>query len=84
MTSLDALLSGWAAQQRLSDAEAARVREAVVGAESPPLDQERLWNLLRPVTSLLEGPRSLHLQLSRSLEAVPERSFRQLYAVRPV
>jgi uncharacterized protein HemY len=67
MTSLDALLAGWAAQQRLTEAEATRVQNAVVAAESASSmpDQERLWDLLRPVTALLEGPRNLHTQLTR-------------------
>jgi hypothetical protein len=61
---LDDLLAGWAEQHRLTELEAARVRNAIVQAESE-LDQERLWDLLRPVTALLDGPRALHERLTQ-------------------
>jgi hypothetical protein len=61
---LDDLLAAWAGRHRLTDAEAARVRDAIVRSEAE-LDQERLWDLLRPVTALLEGPHALHERLIR-------------------
>ena len=63
--SLDALLGDWAAEQRLSPPEAAAIHDRIVAAESAALEQERLWKLLRPVTALLQGPHTLHSQLSR-------------------
>ena len=63
--SLDALLGDWATQQRLSPREAATIGDRIVATESAALEQERLWQLLRPVTALLQGPHALHAQLSR-------------------
>jgi hypothetical protein len=57
VTDLDSLLGAWAAAHRLSDRDIATVRSnvrAAVGAPDPSLDVDWLWNLLRPVTSLLD------------------------------
>jgi hypothetical protein len=61
---LDELLARWAASYRLSAADVAAVREAVRLSASTreqitELDAEWLWDLMRPVTRLLDGPRPL-------------------------
>jgi hypothetical protein len=50
---LDGLLSDWATTQRLDDRQAAMIRATVLAPE-PAIDADRLWSLLRPVTSLID------------------------------
>lgn len=61
----DDLVATWASTRQLTPAEAVRVRTAVLRTETEE-DSERLWDLLRPVTALLDGPRSLSETLSRA------------------
>ena len=63
--SLDALLTDWAARHQLTQAESAAIRGLVLPGNEHEPDVEWLWDLLRPVTSLLEGPHRLHDTLSR-------------------
>jgi hypothetical protein len=66
---LDARLSGWASQRRLSDDQLAALRTAVLATiaepaqaptisaaldAAPGFDADWLWSLLRPVTDLVE------------------------------
>ncbi|MBV9172472.1 MAG: hypothetical protein JOZ81_20550 [Chloroflexi bacterium] len=62
---LDELVRRWSAQQQLTDAEALSVRKAILPTDSE-LEGEWLWDLLTPVTSLLDGPRSLSEMLGRA------------------
>jgi hypothetical protein len=62
---LDELVSRWSAQQQLTNAEILAVRNAIVRPESER-DAEWLWDLLTPVTALLDGPRSLSETLGRA------------------
>jgi hypothetical protein len=62
-TNLDELLGRWAATQQLSPVQVEAMRTAVRGAadgnrDAP--DVEWLWGLMRPVTTLLDGPHRLH------------------------
>ena len=61
---LDDLIQGWSAQQRLTAAEARDVRGRILQSESD-LEADRLWDLLAPVTNLLDGKRSLSEMLGR-------------------
>jgi hypothetical protein len=63
----DTLLNRWGALRRLDDNQASAVRAAIrqVAAEPPAeLDADWLWGLLRPVTSLLDGPNPFSETLS--------------------
>jgi hypothetical protein len=65
---LDTLLTRWAAVRRLDDKQANALHAAIVqrAAEQPPaeVDADWLWGLLRPVTSLLDGPNPFYETLS--------------------
>ena len=64
MTSnLDDLLTRWAASQRLTETQSESIRGAVL--QSGVEDADRLSQLLRPVTALLDGPHNLYETLSR-------------------
>jgi hypothetical protein len=63
--SLDTLLTDWAVRHQLTEAESAAIRRQVVPRNQPDPDVEWLWDLLRPVTALLDGPHRLHDTLSR-------------------
>jgi hypothetical protein len=56
---LDDLLGRWAASQQLTTAQVEAVRRvargAVDGNQDAP-DVDWLWSLMRPVTTLLDGP----------------------------
>jgi hypothetical protein len=55
-TELSRLLADWAVTQRLSAAEVARLRANVLAADADTsLDFDWLWNLMRPVTALLDA-----------------------------
>ena len=67
---LDELLAHWADRYRLSNAEAVAIRDAIYRADigsvdSKDIDAAWLWNLLRPVTNLLDGPHPLYDTLMR-------------------
>jgi hypothetical protein len=67
-STLDRLLEQWAATQRLTEADLARIRATVMShhhSEANDIDSDRMWDLLRPVTRLLRGPHSLHDTLMR-------------------
>jgi hypothetical protein len=59
---LEVLLARWAAIHRLTDERAAAVRESIL--QPATLDGDWLWGLMRPVTSLLDGPNRLNDMLS--------------------
>ena len=64
---LDALLVRWAASHRLTDEQSSAVYAAILQSTSEPqveLDADWFWGLLRPVTSLLDGPNRLNHTLS--------------------
>ena len=64
---LDELLGRWANVHRLTAARASAVRAAILEASAEPrveLDADWLWGLLRPVTSLLDGPNRFNETLS--------------------
>jgi hypothetical protein len=64
---LDALLARWAGMYRLTDEQATTVRAAILESTAEPpaeLDTDWFWGLLRPVTSLLDGPHRLNDRLS--------------------
>jgi hypothetical protein len=67
---LDALLTLWAAPQRLTPAQVRELRERVLTSAKgdASLDSERLWSFLRPVTDLVDqlgGSRALrHMRLA--------------------
>jgi hypothetical protein len=64
---LDALLARWAGRYQLTDEQAGAVRAAILQSTAEPpveLDADWLWGLLRPVTSLLDGPHRLNDRLS--------------------
>ena len=50
---LDRLLAAWTATNRLTDSQVNDVRQRVIASQEP-LDADWLWNVLEPVTSLLE------------------------------
>jgi hypothetical protein len=52
-TELDRLLATWTAAHRLTEAQSVEVHQRVVASQEP-LDADWLWNVLQPVTSLLE------------------------------
>ena len=56
---LDDLLARWAVSYQLSAAEAASVRRAAMREKDEEIDADWLWDLMRPVTRLLDGPRPL-------------------------
>ena len=65
---LDELLGRWAATQQLSSQQVEAVRLAARGefdTSSPPVDADWVWGLMRPVTTLLDGPHRLHDTLWR-------------------
>jgi hypothetical protein len=62
---LDDLVREWAAHQQLGPDEARRVRNAIV-RPAPDVDSDWLWDLLTPVTALIDGPRSLKETLGRA------------------
>jgi hypothetical protein len=65
---LDALLARWADRHQLTEAHIETIRAAALGESSPPTsepDADWLWDLLRPVTALLDGPHRLHDTLTR-------------------
>ena len=64
---LDTLLTRWAAVRRLDDKQASAVYVAILQATAEPpaeLDADWFWALLRPVTSLLDGPNRFSETLS--------------------
>jgi hypothetical protein len=76
---LEALLGRWANAHRLTEARASAVHAAILAASHEPraeprfvqrdeprveLDADWLWGLLRPVTSLLDGPNRFNETLS--------------------
>jgi hypothetical protein len=64
---LDSLLARWAGGHRLTEEQAHAVRAAILQSTSEPrieLDVEWFLDLLRPVTSLLDGPNRLNLTVS--------------------
>jgi len=68
LTNLDELLGRWAASQQLSTAQVESIRRVARGAadgnqDAPDVDW--LWSLMRPVTSLLDGPHGLQDMLWR-------------------
>ena len=68
MTTLDDVVARWAQQQQLTEAESATMRSAILagaGGDSDD-DPDWLWDLLKPVTALLDGPRPLREQLARA------------------
>ena len=65
MTTLDQALADWAARHQLTDAQSSAIRARIQAEKDGAPDVEWLWDLLRPVTSLLEGPHRLHDTLSR-------------------
>ena len=62
---LDVLLERWAATYRLTAAQSASVRAAVLRPDQPEADPEWMWTLLQPVSKLLDGPHTLHETLMR-------------------
>jgi hypothetical protein len=62
---LDELLARWSVSYRLSAAEVASVRRTAMREEQNEIDAEWLWDLMRPVTRLLDGPRPLRETLMR-------------------
>jgi hypothetical protein len=67
-TNLDELLGRWALSQQLSPTQVEALRSTVRGArvgntDAPDVDW--LWGLMRPVTTLLDGPHRLHDTLWR-------------------
>jgi hypothetical protein len=50
---LDQLLGQWADRHQLTNSEAVAIRSAVIHAETE-LDADWLWQLLEPVTNLLD------------------------------
>ena len=65
MTTLDQALADWAARHQLTEAQSSAIRARIQAEKAGAPDVEWLWDLLRPVTSLLEGPHRLHDTLSR-------------------
>jgi hypothetical protein len=63
--SLDLLLERWAETYRLTPAQSASVRASILRQGEPEIDPDWMWNLLRPVTTLLDGPRPLHEMMMR-------------------
>ena len=66
-TPLDSLLLQWAETKRLSPAQSSAIHSRVLAAATAEEDMDVDWlrDLLRPVTSLLDGPHGLHEVLSR-------------------
>jgi hypothetical protein len=63
---LDDLLGAWSARYRLSEAQSAAVRAVVLtAARNVELDPDWLWDLLKPVTGLLDGPNRLRDTVGR-------------------
>jgi hypothetical protein len=62
---LDQLLERWAEAYRVTPAQASAMRESILRQAEPDVDPEWMWNLLRPVTKLLDGPRPLHEMMMR-------------------
>jgi len=62
---LDDLFADWATRQQLTPLESDTIRSRVLAENSSAPDVDWLWDLLRPVTSLLDGPHRLHDTLSR-------------------
>jgi hypothetical protein len=84
---LDELLALWAARQRLTPGQVAEIRASVLATMAradtdAPLDADRLWALLRPVTDLLEqlgGSRALrYLSPGDDAGAVPLTPYLRL------
>jgi hypothetical protein len=69
MTStLDDLLARWADRNALTQSEIESVRATALGLSSSTVsdaDVDWLWDLLRPVTALLDGPHRLQDTLMR-------------------
>jgi hypothetical protein len=62
---LDELLAAWAAGNQLTDAQSAALRAQILATNSDEADVEWLWDMLRPVTRLLDGPHRLQDMLAR-------------------
>jgi hypothetical protein len=65
---LDDLLARWAERRQLSEAQIESIRATALGETSGTTsepDGDWLWDLLRPVTALLDGPHRLHDTLTR-------------------
>jgi hypothetical protein len=65
VTTLDQALADWAARHQLTHAQSSAIRARIQAEKTSAPDVEWLWDLLRPVTSLLEGPHRLYDTLSR-------------------
>jgi hypothetical protein len=66
-TNLETLLGRWGNVHRLTDEQSSAVRAAMLEASAEPrleLDADWLLGLLRPVTSLLDGPNRFNETLS--------------------
>lgn len=67
-TQLDDLLAQWANRHALTAAEIDRVRSVALGTSAVKAgepDVEWMWDLLRPVTALLNGPHRLQDRLMK-------------------
>ncbi|HET6315799.1 MAG TPA: hypothetical protein VFG86_05030 [Chloroflexota bacterium] len=64
MTQLDELLAQWARSHQLTYAQSEQIRGAIVRSEGQQ-DEDWLYDLLRPVTALLDGPHNLYDTLSQ-------------------
>ncbi len=65
---MDDLLLRWADRNALTETEIESIRAAALGLSTSKLsepDVDWLWDLLRPVTTLLDGPHRLHDTLMR-------------------
>jgi len=61
---LDGLLARWAGIHRLTAAQAEVMHAAILRETTVEFDADWLLGLLRPVTSLLDGPNGLNVTLA--------------------